>query len=489
MRLPSVLAIGFLGRQTEHEETSAAPLQEALRQRLQSASGFVYGICALAPGEDLLFAEACIELGISVQLLMPMREEELVTAFATDLWPRARTVMERALSREPVDSQHLLESGYYECQVEIMQRGGLLLALGAKGEALDAMTQFAVDIGKPLLRVNSVTGKVEVHNRDAERKLARDPELDFLNHLSDCNVAPAATDDATEIAQRWFKKIDNYASEKAPQVRRLAGVPILYTAAAALISGIASKASATHHNLGLGWIVVGTALGFSSTVVPTVLRLDQRQALWARTRIPAEVCRSVLALWDAPFESEVIGPEVASELTGMLTSFRWLKMRALAGKSVTLEAFKARYLKERVIDQKMYYLRQVEKARLRNRKYKHLTYYSIGAAVLLVIAWLISWLIHKPHQGFVGTQWLGLCLSTLFQGATIATALQIVNDSERRERRYQELHDWLRDWERQLTGLRTWSSVLKIAVQVEKALMVELLEWRSLAMNTKLSRK
>jgi hypothetical protein len=86
-------------------------------------------------------------------------------------------------------------------------------------------------------------------------------------------------------------------------------------------------------------------------------------------------------------------------------------------------------------------------------------------------------------------RWLGLSLSALFQAATVVAALQIVNDSKRRQRRYRELHDWLKDWDRQLQVLRTWSSVLKVVVQVEKALMVELLEWRSLARNTKLPRK
>jgi hypothetical protein len=80
----------------------------------------------------------------------------------------------------------------------------------------------------------------------------------------------------------------------------------------------------------------------------------------------------------------------------------------------------------------------------------------------------------------------GLALSALFQGATVVAALEVVNDSTRRQLRYKELHDWLTDWDRQLDALRTWPSVLKVVAQVEKALMVELLEWRSLAKNSKM---
>jgi hypothetical protein len=79
-------------------------------------------------------------------------------------------------------------------------------------------------------------------------------------------------------------------------------------------------------------------------------------------------------------------------------------------------------------------------------------------------------------------------VSALFQLATISGALLIVHDCERRQRRYRELHDWLKEWDAELDALRTWPTVLKVAGRIERALLVELLEWKSLVRNVKLPR-
>ncbi len=85
--------------------------------------------------------------------------------------------------------------------------------------------------------------------------------------------------------------------------------------------------------------------------------------------------------------------------------------------------------------------------------------------------------------------WLAVGISALFQLATIAGALLIVHDCERRQRRYREFQNWLEQWDAELVNLQTWSTVLKVAVRIERALLVELLEWKSLVRNAKLPRK
>jgi hypothetical protein len=87
------------------------------------------------------------------------------------------------------------------------------------------------------------------------------------------------------------------------------------------------------------------------------------------------------------------------------------------------------------------------------------------------------------------TNWLSVAVSALFQLATIAGALLIVHDCERRQRRYREFQNWLEEWDAELVNLRTWPTVLKVAVRIERALLVELLEWKSLVRNVKLPRK
>jgi hypothetical protein len=488
VRLPVALAIGFTGhRNLPDEAKSRLLLVELLRERVKLTKGVVYGVSSIAEGGDLLFGEACIELGISLQLLLPMPAEALYASIDASVRARVRGVVEHAISVEVVGNPDSTEEGYYECGIETVQRSGLLVALwdGEASRGIDwthRVATFAETIGRPVVWIHSEQGTVQVLNQTAEHKLLHDPELNFLNDLPDSGVA-CSSQSSTEIATQWFNKVDANASRLAPQVRRLASIPIVYTAVAAVLSGAASKSSAP------ALIAGSAALGIIAAVLPVALRLDQRQALWARTRTAAEVCRSVLALWDAPFQREVIGPEIGPELAGALTSLRFLKMQAVAHGHVTVEAFKQRYRKERILDQIAYYSRHADRAERERRKYRRITIFSVGSAVVLALCWLAGKLgvagLHALSHG----NWFGTALSALFQGATIVAALEIVHDSGRRQRRYRELHDWLRDWDRQLEELRTWPSVLKVVVQVEKALMVELLEWRSLAKNTKLPRK
>jgi hypothetical protein len=76
-----------------------------------------------------------------------------------------------------------------------------------------------------------------------------------------------------------------------------------------------------------------------------------------------------------------------------------------------------------------------------------------------------------------------------FQIATVAGALLIVNDWRRRRERYRELHDLLVVWDKQIASAGTWAIVLRTATRVERALLAEVIEWRSLIRNRKLPQK
>ena len=84
--------------------------------------------------------------------------------------------------------------------------------------------------------------------------------------------------------------------------------------------------------------------------------------------------------------------------------------------------------------------------------------------------------------------WLPLVASALFQIATVAGALLVVNDCDRRQRRYLEIHNFLANWEMELRAFHTWPPVIQVVNKIERALLVELLEWRSLLQNTKMPR-
>jgi hypothetical protein len=155
----------------------------------------------------------------------------------------------------------------------------------------------------------------------------------------------------------------------------------------------------------------------------------------------------------------------------------------------SLEEFKQRYRRERVAGQIDYFLRHAAQSAAEARRYR----VAVWACVALASA-SNAWLFASAHlSGRFGPgpwkPWLALGASFAFQVATVAGALRAINDCDRRKQRYRELHQQLGKWDSQLAASRSWQSVLRVAGQIERALLAELIEWRSLIRNPKPGRK
>jgi hypothetical protein len=485
IRLPEVLTIGFTGhRHVDDEAMCRAALHSLLTQQQAIPDRALHAVSSVAAGTDLLFAETCIELAIPLQVLLPLPQNEFCKDFDAAAWQRAEQVMSASLSVEIIGGDEPRPDCYYTCGLETVQRSQLLVtvwngkpAQGAGGTA--EIVDFARQMGRAVLWIHSETGALQKIAETSSDKASHEGELRFFNSLPPCGSA-VADDSPTALAHAWLAKLDANAVKVAPQVRRLAAVPIVCTALAAVISG-----SAPHMRASAVWVTVGAALGLMAALLPAALRLSKRQALWVRLRTAAEVTRSVLALWDTPVRYQVVGQEVLPELDGMVRSLNLLKTRARLGSSVDAAAFKPKYLEERVRDQMNYFSRQATKSAAQARKYRLISKLSTAGAILLS-AWSIGSRF-IPGAGSRGP-WLGLLTSVLFQLATIAAALLIVHDCDRRQTRYLELHTSLAALEVELRAYRTWPPVVQAASKIERALLVELLEWRSLLQNRKMPR-
>ena len=489
IQLPATVAIGFTGHRALADEAQCRKsILEFLEQRKKSAVGLVYGISSVAAGGDLLFAESCIQLALPLRVLLPLPVDEFRKDFDEKSWLRAERVLSKAASVEVTEANQSREECYYECGIETVQQSRLLLALWDGGPAqglggTEDVVSFARGDGKPVVWLHSTTGEVSVFNEQSEKDLLDDPELEFLNGLPDVQ-GPMETNKPEALARAWFHKVDESASRSAPQFRRLVAIPIVFTAAAALFTGAGSWA----HGAGK-WLAIGTTLGILAALLPTVLRLSQRQVLWVRTRTAAEVCRSVLAFWSTPTPYDAIGPEVVPELSGALMSLNLLKMLDRGRSEVSLQEFKQRYRQERVADQIAYFSEHAAQSAAEARRYRAATWACIGLASALN-----AWIFVSAHvAGNFGPgawkQWLTLGAAIAFQIATVAGALLAVNDCDRRRQRYRELHQLLGKWDAQLEALRTWPSVLRVAGRIERTLLTELIEWRSLIRNPKMSKK
>ena len=489
IRLPATLAIGFTGhRALKDEAMCRKSILDFLAKRKESTPGMVYGVASVAAGGDLLFAESCIQLAVPLCVLLPLPVEQFRKDFDEVTWSRAEQVLKKAASVEVTGGNQSREECYYECGIETVQRSRLLLALwdGNSSHGLggtEDVVTFARGISKPVVWLHSVTGDIQVFNEKTEKELLDDAELYFLNSLPDVH-ATVDTSKPEDLVRTWFRKVDDSATRFAPQVRRLAAIPIVCTAAAALFTGAGSWA----HTLGT-WLAIGSVLGIMAAVLPAILRLYQRQISWARARTAAEVCRSVLAFWNTPTPYEAIGPEVVPELSGVLMSLDFLKMLDRERSEASLEEFKRRYRQERVSGQIAYFLDHAAQSAAEAHRYRVTIWACVGlAAVADLWLFVTSNAVGRFDPG-PWRSWLALGASIAFQVATVAGALLAVNDCDRRRQRYRELYQQLGKWDAQLEALRTWPSVLRVAGRIERALLAELIEWRSLIRNQKLAQQ
>lgn len=487
VQLPITLAIGFTGhRKLPDEAKCRQAIRKVLLDWMDKVPGVVYGVTSAAVGGDLLFAETCLELNLPIRVFLPFPKEQFRGDFDEPDWARAECVFGKALSVEVTGAGEKLTERYYECGIETVQQSQVLLALwdGEPSQGLGGtadMVHFAKEQGRAVIWIHSATGAVQSFNESPA--ILNDPEMRFLNGLADPK-AQAPGGFPHDLANAWFVKLDENASRVAPQFRRMAAIPIFCTAAAAVLSGRTAFAGSS-----VIWLWLGTALGLMAGALPTVLRLDRRQVSWTRVRTAAEICRSCLALWRTPTLYEAVGPEVVPELGGMLTSLNFLKMSDRASRDATLDEFKKLYRGERVQHQIAYFLRHASFADSRVRAFKIATWASVAVA-----AGLNFWLLLNAHglnhwiSGGVRPV-LALSVAALFQVATVAGSLVVINDYERRRDRYRELHRMLVQWDKQLELSETWHTVLGIATTVEKALLAELIEWRSHIRNRKIPQK
>ncbi len=489
IRLPVTLAIGFTGHRALQDEAACRKsIFEFLKQQKSSTPGIVYGISSVAAGGDLLFAESCIQLELPLCVLLPLPVEEFRKDFDDVSWSRAEQILSKAICVEVTEGNQSREESYYECGIETVQRSRLLLALwnGDPSQGLggtEDIVSFAKGLGKPVVWLHSITGEVQHFKEINKKELWNDLELDFLNRLPDANAHVDAS--MTEgLVQAWFNKVDKSATQSAPLFRRLAAIPIICTAAAALFTGAGYWA----HALGT-WLAIGSVLGIMAAVLPAILRLSRRQIFWVRTRTAAEVCRSFLAFWSTPTPYDAIGPEVVPELSGMLRSLNLLKMLDQERKEASLEEFKRRYRQERVKSQIKYFFDHAIQSTAEALRYRITIWACIGLAAAVDVWLFVTSRLTGSSVSASWKSWLAVGASIAFQIATVAGALLVVNDCDRRKQRYRDLHEQLGTWDAHLEALRTWPSVLRVTGQVERALLAELIEWRSLIRNQKQATK
>jgi hypothetical protein len=482
--LPKVVCLGLYGVcEIADRAVGRQRVLAYLHDHVVTLSASVYAVCGVLTEADLLLAECCVQAGLPVKVLLPKPQEAVQIGTDPTIWMRWEHVISSALSIEILDSEQY-DDAEYEVVLKLLQESSAVLVLSDgihRPAETDALLQVD-SLGKSIAILNVVTGAIEQRDVTSEDMRIQDSELQFLNQLHDIGLHDDSGTDA-DVAHAWFAKIDRVATQVAPRLRRSAAIPIWYMAMASVITG------AVAHSTSRFWMIASTLLGVVAVSLPRLLRLDKTQSLWARTRVAAEVTRSVLATWDAPSHNGVDEADTVNELGAVLRSLYFLKLQAGDGRNTDLAVFRETYRAQRILPQIAYFSKHAGRAHaqaLRSRK----IVWSCGVlSIVLSLLWLADHSGWSEVRGVTHGPWFGIGLSILFQAAAVTGALEVINDGARRQQRYLELHRFLTQQERQFARLHTWPAVVRATRKVERALLVEVLEWRSLAQHRKHSRR
>ncbi len=251
-RLPNVHAIGFTGDVHLGDEAMCrGAIDQFLRDKRAVAGRTVYGVSSIVAGASAVFAESCVALGVPLRVLLPVPRELLLKGYSSRERERFEHLIQRALSVETISGEDSADEQHYECGLQIVQQCQELLAVwdGRRPQDMSGpgdIVEFAKQIGRPVSWIHRDTGAVQELQRQSEQRPIYERELDFLNQLPPVGTAVDAADGPKGLAESWLAKLDANATQLAPEVRRLAALPIVFTALAAFVTAQEGRQGAQH---------------------------------------------------------------------------------------------------------------------------------------------------------------------------------------------------------------------------------------------------
>lgn len=480
-RLPEFHVVGFTGhRRLADVEASAGAIRDVLESLRREAPGEWIALSSIASGGDRLFVREAHALGLSWHAILPMPRAEFARDFAPSEWPEVEATLATADHVRVIADSDDREESYLDCGIETVNEADVLIALWdgdparGKGGTADVV-QYAKSIHKPLVIVDAATHEVRRENWDQLEP--GDPVLADLNELPAAKSAwsenPFKAPNAVFLFQQ---KCDHWATQGAPQFRRL----IVATVAAHVVATLIGTAVVAYqtHILALPWIELA-CVGFALSAALVLRNKLHSHHSWVRCRLAAEFCRSALATWGLPRAAPLLRDLDLAGVRALTRSLYVLHARSSALRPVPIDEFKRIYLEKRVDDQLAYYERQVDRAAPLFRRltaafsiatilaFTSSAFYTMS--VTLDAAWP-AWLKSTTYV------YLPITLPVL---AAAAISIISINDLQRRVARYREMKIILEASRAKVASCRTWNSLEHVVLRTERALLQEVIEWHS----------
>lgn len=503
--------IGFSGHRGLPEPAAIAQaIREVLlrlRSRAEAVGGSVELYSSIASGADRLAVMQAVDLGIPTHILLPMPEVEFANDFQdTDEWEAVlRHLSAVREGRLPGGVRTLRGSWtrpdcYYEQGLRIMEACDVLVAVwdGQPARGLGGTEQIvraAEHRGRPVFRIDSVTGEIGEPASLAGEWNAPDRIIDRINDVLRCEAGDAKPISTRDELQN---KLDQVANKRAPQFRRGIARVIWTHTLAALIGAVPSLFFLAFVHVpdhpqaaemeqwktmafaftALEFLLVMLALGFM-----LVLHWRRAQEKWLLARFAAELVRGLRASahWLDPMHAQIFRH---------LPEWRRFALSAglmagdLTAKSLPLAERKLAYQRDRLREQIEHFKQKAASARRAHHRWHQVAKWAAILAPVAVGFALVDKFFdsHRTH-GWLGAfcgKFLPVALPLI---AASATALRNALDYTRRSTRYPDMAARLEAFSTDLASVETEATAATVVARAEEILLDELLEWRLAAEN------
>lgn len=545
--LDLVWIVGFSGHRPDDRpgrtERELRECREALRTALEglqeharAQGGTIELLTGAAAGSDLHAAEAAAELGIPVHVLMPMPVSMFEQSFTKESesdWPRAKRVIESAQQGEfggtirIASGDNTPPSCYHEANIQLIERSDFLLAVfdGEPAEGIGG-TEEAIEQARgmeiPLILV--------------------DPKHPTVVDLSDAKSSWPECDQETralleydgvagqEVSRDVFDRLDGRATRLADRFRGRLLIAVYLHFVASLLAATSAAFLPMFHSTGHGAAASHAQRAIETTAVLTSLEegpddgsaakghhasswlghvprvltggelvlvvvalllmvqvhVGHYHGAWRRTRFAAEIARG---LRGTARLLDPLDPLVLRHSPGWRRFALALALSAYreSDPDATLEDRRARYLRDRVEDQRdRYFRKQHSKSRTWAQWLRRIGSFSaVSAPVFIGIAFYLKLF----REDSIESSWLEMSLASWFPVvlplmAGFATALLVAGDYARRAERYRVMYDRLERSSKILERLKTEGAVARAVAETEEILLDELVEWDAAAKNS-----
>mgnify|MGYP005848127411 CR=1 FL=1 len=281
-----------------------------------------------------------------------------------------------------------------------------------------------------------------------------------------------ADDDVRDI----FNKADTAAEVLAPNTRRLWKWIMVAQAAAVLAPGTWLLLLRLNWPTSLAALIV-TLSTLAIVVASWWMRWRGMQMDWTRSRVLAEICRSLIATSFATPRATLEALDVAPNLKALAQQ---LAPRLQQPKWPGTEAARENYTRNRISDQIRYYREKQADAEATRQRLNRVVTVSLDTALFLAIAGVVialrpesaNWLRWSGSDYILGI--LGMFLPLVALTSQLLGAYQELN---RRVGRYAQILQFLEPMESEARRINSKDALETLEGRVERCLLGELIDW------------